>query len=64
MSIESQGTYSSCVTGEARLSASLSRGKKVKTDSATLAAGAPTSKAKKGAEKNVASGDDEVAKDR
>lgn len=40
-----------------------SRGKKVKTDTAAPAAGAPTSKAKKATEKKVGSGDDEAAKE-
>jgi len=40
-----------------------SRGKKVKTDTAAPAAGAPTSKAKKAIEKKVSSGDDEAAKE-
>ena len=40
-----------------------SRGKKVKTDTAAPAAGAPSSKAKKVTEKKVSSGDDEAAKE-
>jgi hypothetical protein len=40
-----------------------SRGKKVKTDTAAPAAGAPSSKAKKATEKKVSSGDDEAAKE-
>ena len=40
-----------------------SRGKKVKTDTAAPAAGAPTSKPKKTTEKKVVPGDDEAAKE-